>query len=410
MKPIKAYVQATLCLTNMATGCIDYEITAKNKLNSDYAAEIKNIVFSSPTPMTVYLSDYEQPAPENGLIFPMGHFLGYGKYAASSNSIHQGAWSPNISTLNKELNGYTQSTFVWDFKDEQAVGTIRSLFLYWDTFIAARYPALIPPAPITWKGSPRWSVENKLLDIVAKTDTTYTVADYYSKQIVSHTKENTLTLSGIARDVDNGHILIFDEPEQKLYEFASLDVDMVTPNIISAYPCTKANFGKGIVKNGNLFYISSNMDPLSTDATNPTGTELYLFQYAYETDSVPVHIDTISCAEVGITKFQSGDPCAFIDDYLIHHNAVSGNYPAPVLHIVGNTAKIGFTGVSYYASSINNMVQRPSPNRQLLMSGNHTANLVRIPPMSISHLLLPTPIVKDDQHRLAVSYTLSIQD
>jgi hypothetical protein len=42
-------------------------------------------------------------------------------------------------------------------------------------------------------------------------------------------------------------------------------------------------------------------------------------------------------------------------------------------------------------------------------STSAVTTLNRILPMAISHLLLPEPIVKDDQHRLSVSYTFSLQ-
>jgi len=410
MNKINAHGQATIRLTDTSTGRVKKKITAKNKLNADYAAEIKNSLFNPNVATTVLLSDYDQPAPGNGFIFPMGHFLGYGKYNSVSNSIHQGAWAANFAVMNKQENGLTYSTFSWDFTDAQAVGTLRSLFLYFDAATASRYPAMIPPAPVTWSGTPRWSVENKLMDTVAKTATSFAVSDFYTKQVATRAKMNTLTMSGIARDVDNGHIFIFDAPDKKLYEFESLDVDMTTPNVIAEYPCAKAFFGKGIIKGGNLFYLSGNADPLDAEAANPTGTELYLFRYAYKTDAVPVQIDTMTCAEAGMAKFQADAASAFIDDCLIHHNSVVGNYPAPVIRITGNTAKMGFTGVNYATSSLNNMIQRPSPNRQLLMAGNHTANIIKIPPMAVSYLLLPEPIVKDDKHRLSVSYTISIQD
>jgi len=410
MKPIKAYGQATVRLTDAKTGRVDKEITARNKINLDYAAEIKNSLFNPSSSLIVYLSDYDQPPVSNGFIFPMGKFLGLGKYNVTTMTDYQGCWSSLLSVVNKQEKGLTYSTFVWDFVDAQAVGTLRSLFLYWEGTVASRYPAIIPPANASWSGNPRWSVENKLLDVVGKTATSYTVTDFYTKQCANRVKMNTLTLSGIARDVDSGHIFIFDAADKKLYEFASLDVDMTAPNVIAEYPCTKAFFGKGLIKGGNLFYLSGNADPTNADAANPTGAELFVFQYPYKTDGVPVQIDKLSCIEAGIAKLQAADMCAFIDDYLIHHNAVSGNIPAPILKVVGNTVKAGFTGVSYTTTTANNLIQRPSPNRQILMAGLQTSSIVKIPPMAVSHLLLPTPIVKTDKQRLAVSYTISIQD
>jgi hypothetical protein len=408
MKPIQAYGRATVRLTD-AAGRVEKEITAKNTLNADYAAEIKNLLFNPNYLITVYLSDYEHPAPANGLIFPMGRFLGYGRHGQGSSNSYQGAWSPNLIEANKQEKGLTSNTFVWDFTAGQAVGTLRSLFLYNDAN-AMRYPSLMPPQPPSWRGMPRWSVENKLLDVVAKTATQYCVGDYYTKEAVMHTKMGTLTLSGIARDVDSGHIFIFDAADRKLYEFESLDVDMTAENVLSQYACSKAYFGKGLIKGNNLFYLSGNANPNDPAAANPTGETLYLFRHAFKTNGVPEKIDTLSGPPANIPNFLSGDTCAFIDDYLVHHHSATNNTPSPVLRIVRDTAKAGFTGVYYDKNSPNYMLQRMSPNRQILLAGQHNGSVNRMPPMAISHLLLPEPIVKDDQRRLSISYTLSIQD
>ena len=415
---LNAHGEATVRLINKNTGKVGHEVTAKNALNLDFAAAIKASIYTPTTNLTVFLSDYDQPAPANGLIFPMGKFLGNGKYNTTASGQHQGAWFAEESKLSIQQNGKTSSTFVWDFASAQAVGTLRSLFLYWNTNTTWA-PAVAVPTGISWKGTPRWFVENQLLDGVAKTATQYTVGDYYTKDSVLLNKSNTLTLSGIARDVDNGHIFIFDAADKKLYEFASLDVDMISANILAEYPCTKAFVGKGLIKGGNLFYLSGNANPTDPAAANPAGAELYLFRYAYKTDSVPVQIDTITCAEAGFTSFQSNDACAFLDDYVILHGITSPAGISPVLRVFGSTAKAGFCSFSSSSGSTNYVtIQRVSPNRQILLEAVSTtataapnSNAIsRTPPMAISHLLLPTPIVKDNQHRLTVSYTISIQD
>ena len=111
-----------------------------------------------------------------------------------------------------------------------------------------------------------------------------------------------------------------------------------------------------------------------------------------------------------MTTFTTADPCTFIDDYLIYYHATSAAANvAPVLRITGGGPRLGFTGVCL--NTTNQMVQRISPNRQVLVSGAGsvtTAN--QVPMMAVSHLLLPEPIIKDAEHTMTVSYTLSIQD
>jgi hypothetical protein len=409
MKPIQATGRATVRLTEKSTGRVVREITAKNTLNSDYAAEAKNNIFTASPPLSVFLSDYEQPAPTNGLIFPMGKFLGYGKYNTASSSQYQGTWATNFSKMNVQENGLTTSTLAWDFTEEQAVGTIRSLFLFLDGAIT-RYPALSTVGG-TWAGSPNWSVENKIMELAAKTATAYNVLDLHAKQLVSHAKVNTLTPSGIARDVDNGHIFIFDAAAKKLYEFASLDVDMTAASILHEYPCTGVYCGKGLIKGDNLFYLGTS-DPVSTSNATPGGASLYLYRYNYKTQSDSEMIDAISAAEIGAAQFISGNPCLFVDDALVYFQSTAGSGVCPVLRMVGNTPRIGFTGG--YSSASTQAIQRISPNKQVLVHGSVVSSssypINKIPPMAVSHLLLPEPIIKDAQHRLSVSYTISIQD
>jgi hypothetical protein len=361
----------------------------------------------------VFLSDYEQPAPENGTIFPIGKFLGYGKYGTVSTNQYQGTWAANFAQMNIQQNGMTASTLVWDFTDKQAVGTIRSLFLYLDTTVT-RYPAITVPIG-SWYGTGKWCIDNKVLDVTAKTVTSYSVADLYAKTMTLHTKVNTLTITGLARDVDSGHIFIFDSAAKKLYEFADIDTDLVTANILATYNCTTAYFGKGLIKNGKLFYLSGNTDPVNAAAVTPAGTLLNLFQYNIAAGGVPILLDTISSAEIGMTQFVSNDPCAFFEDTLVQFNAVTGSLMCcPVLRIVGDTARVGFTGAYSASSSATQVIQRVSPDKQFLVSGSvsnaSSYPINKIPPMAVSQLLLPEPIVKDDQHRLSVSYTISIQD
>jgi hypothetical protein len=413
MKPIQATGRATIRLTDKNTGRVTREITAKNTINADYAAEAKNTIFTGSAALSVFLSEYEQPAPENGIIFPMGKFLGYGKYGVASANAYQGTWAASFSQMNAQANGFTQNILVWDFTDEQAVGTIRSLFLYLDTTVV-RYPALTVP-PGTWYGTSKWCVENKVLDVAAKTATTYSVADLYAKTVAVHTKVNTLTITGLARDVDSGHIFIFDSAVKKLYEFADIDTDLITANILSTYNCAAAYFGKGLIKNGKLFYLSGNTDPANAAAVTPVGTTLNLFRYDIATDATPTLVDTISSAEIGMSQFMTNDPCAFFDDSLVQFNAVTGSLMCcPVLRIVGDTARLGFTGAYSASSTATQIIQRMSPNKQFLVSGSvlnaGSYPINKIPPSAISQLLLPEPIVKDNQHRLSVSYTISIQD
>jgi hypothetical protein len=268
MNKINASGQATLRLTNKQTGRVTREITAKNTLNADYAAEMKNNIFIASPPLNVYLSDYAQPAPANGLIFPMGNFLGYGKYGTVSTSPYQGTWSSNFAKMLDQKDGLTTSTLTWDFTDEQVVGTIRSLFLYLDTTLS-RLPS-VTTVPASWSGTPHWHVENKAIEVAPKANTTYNVLDLYTKQLVSHAKVNTLTLSGIARDVDSGHIFIFDTLTKKLHEFENEDSDFITANMLNTYNCTTAVFGKGLVKNGFLYFLGS-ADPLATANAMPSG-------------------------------------------------------------------------------------------------------------------------------------------
>jgi hypothetical protein len=386
------------------------EITAKNTINADYAGEMRNVLFAATPTLSILLSDYDQPAPANGLIFPMGHFLGFGKFLASGGSnVNQGTWSSNFAKVGVQENGLTSNTMVWDFAEDQAVGTIRSLFLYLDS-IATRYPTITPKST-AWGGTPKWSVENKVLDVVTKATTTYYVSDLYAKTHVSRAKVNTLTLTGIARDVDSGHIFIFDAVDKKLYEYAGIDTPFIAANILNTYNCTAAYPGKGLIKGDYLYYLAGASSPLSTTAVNPTGATLYLFKYAYKTDAAPELIDTLTSTQAGFSQFTSGDTCGFMDDCLVLFNAASGsNLACPILRMVGNTPRIGFTG-GY--SSTTSVVQRIAPSKQILCVGalgSATSPINKIPPMAVSHLLLPEPIVKDAEHRLSVTYTISTQD
>ena len=396
--------EATVRLTDKRTGKIAREITAHNKVNLDYIAEVKTNLFTPSTSLAVFLSDYDCPPPENGLIFPMGQICGRGKYNLAASGANGGDYSTLNSVINKQEKGLTTCLFSWDFGAAQAAGTIRSLFLYLDSTMT-RNPALTIPA-VTWKGTPRYSFENKLFDNAAKTATQYYVADYYTKEIVLHNKSNTLTVSGLARDVDTGHIFVYDAAAKKLYVYASIDTDMTPENILAEYPCTKAYVARGLVKGKYLYYLHSSTDPLAS--AQISGAVIYLYRYDYTTDAAPEVINSLSCVEAGMTSFVTAEPCAFIDDYLIYHHAVTmGGNVAPVLRVAGSAPKIGFTGV--YPNTGTQIVQRVSPNRQVLVSGP-IASAGQAPAMAVSHLLLPEPIVKDTQHTLSVNYTLSIQE
>jgi hypothetical protein len=137
-----------------------------------------------------------------------------------------------------------------------------------------------------------------------------------------------------------------------------------------------------------------------------------LWKYNIATGAVPTVIDTIDALTIGYAQFISGNPCLFVDDCLVYFQSVSGVGVCPVLRMVGETPKIGFVGG--YSSTTTQVIQRLSPNKQVLVSGSISNGssypINRIPPMALSHLLLPEPIIKDDQHRLSVSYTISIQD
>jgi hypothetical protein len=410
MNKINATGRATIRLTDKNTGRVTREITAKNTLNADYAAELKNTIFMPNAVLNVYLSDFDQPAPANGLIFPMGNFLGYGKYGAVSANPQQGTWAANFAKMLDQKDGLTSSTLVWDFTDEQAVGTIRSLFLYLDTNFV-RYPSVTVPGA-SWSSTPLWNVENKIIEVAAKTATAYNVLDLYTKQVVSHAKVNTLTLSGIARDVDTGHIFIFDAATKKLHEFESVDSDFTTANMLNTYNCTGAYFGKGLIKGDYLYYLAAGTDPLATANATQTGAALNLFRYGFKLGAVPEIIGSISAAEIGFTQFLGGTPGLFVDDALVYFQSTSGTGICPVLRMVGDTPKIGFTGG--YSATSNQVIQRILPDRSFLVCGSllngSSYPINKIPPMAVSHLLLPEPIIKDNAHRLSVSYTISIQD
>jgi len=404
---ISAEGKAIIMLRDSLTGKISNQVTVKNTVNLDYIAEMRNSIFGLSSALTLYLSDYDQPAPENGLIFPMGHFLGYGKYNTGSSGLYQGAWSATNAKLNEQLNGLTKDKFAWEFTATQAMGTLRSLFLFLDT-TATHYPSLYRPT-LTWKGTPRWCIENKVLEYVAKTATQYCVADYQGKTVDVREKSNTLTVSGIARDADTGHIFVYDSAVKKLYEYADVDTDFTSANVITEYPCTKAYVGSGLIRGDNLFYMSGNVDPVSSAAATPGGDQIYLFKYAYKDDDVPELIDTMTRVQASAYSFQADVPTAFIDDYLIKYNYSNANYRPPVLKICGDTAKMGFYANA--GSSSYTILQRVAAGKQLLLNGtssSETANTVL--QMGISHLLLPEPIVKDNQHSLSVTYTLTLQE
>ena len=404
---LTAHGEATVRLTDKAAGRVVREITAHNRLNADYAAEIKNNLFNPTNSLMVFLSDYDQPSPDNGLIFPMGRFLGFGRYNAGSSSAHQGVWFASNSQINKQENGLTVCTFAWEFTAQQAVGTLRSLFLYWDASIA-RYPALNTPA-VAWKGTPRCSFENKLYDTVGKTATDYFVADYITKEAAARKKANTLLVTGLAYDVDTGHIFVFDFDAKKIYEFADIDTDMTAANVLAEYPCTKAHFSRGLIKGGNLFFVTGNASPVNTSNSSYTAATVYLYRYPFKEDGAVELLDTMTCAEAGLSSFGYNLASAYMDDWLLHvYGSQTSGVVSPVIRIVGESARMGVTG--NYNSNPVQMAQRISPNKQVLLMGNAGVNINYMPPMAISHLLLPEPVVKDNTLGLSVSYTVSIQE
>jgi hypothetical protein len=407
MSKFNAHGKATVRLTDARTGKLSHEAVQENRLNLDYLAEIRSNVFSLSSALTVLLTDFAHPSPENGLILPMGKPLGCGKYNAGSTGTYQGAWSAPNALLNQQQNGLTQHRFAWEFTPTQVIGTLRSLYLYFDS-TGSHVPPLYRP-PVTWKGTPYWSIGSKQIDVVSKTVTQYYVVDYYSKEAVLHNKPNTLTMTGIARDVDTGHIFIYDGAVKKLYEYENEDTDFVPENVLAEYPCTQAYVGKGLVKGNHLYYASSNTDPLSSAAAAPTGASIYLFRYAYAEDSVPEIIETMTSAGLGGVSITSSSVCSFIDDYLIYYPQSNQSYKCPVMRIVGSEAKLGFSG--YYPYTSTTSLQRLSPDRQLLVSGRgENESLSYLIPMAISHLLLDEPIEKDSQHSLSIAYTLTLQE
>jgi hypothetical protein len=262
---------------------------------------------------------------------------------------------------------------------------------------------------LTYKGTPYWNIGSKLIDVVSKSATQYYVADYYTKEVALHDKPNTLTMSGIARDVDTGHVFIYDSGAKKLYEYESEDADFMPGNVLAEYPCTQAYVGRGLVKGDYIYYASSSTDPTSSSAAAPSGASIHLFRHAYKEDTVPELIETIAAAGTGASSITGGSPCAFIDDYLIYYAQSSSQYKCPVIRVVGETAKLGFSG--YYPYTATTSVMRLTEDTQLLISGkgeNETMNYLA--PMALSHLLLDEPIEKDNQHSLSVAYTLTIQE
>jgi hypothetical protein len=407
MKKIDAHGKATVRLTDARTGKISHEVTQHNALNLDYLAEIRSSVFSLSSALTVFLTDSEWESPENGLIFPMGKPLGFGKYNAGSAGTYQGAWSAPNALLNQQQNGLTQHRFAWEFTPTQAVGTLRSLYLYFDSY-SSHIPALQRP-PLTWKGTPYWSVGNKQIDVAAKTAVQYYVADYYTKEASLKSKPNTLTMTGIARDVDTGHIFIYDNAVKKLYEYESEDTDFMPENVIAEHPCTAAYVGKGLISGQYLYFISSSTDPLSSASAAPSGATIYLFRYSFAENTAPEIIDTMNLAGLGGTSFTASQSCAFVDDWLIYQPQSSQTYKTPVLRIADGEGKMGFTG--YYPSTSIIALQRLSQSKQLMLAGTgDVSSLSYLPPMAISHLLLDEPIEKDNQHSLSIAYTLSIQE
>jgi hypothetical protein len=204
-------------------------------------------------------------------------------------------------------------------------------------------------------------------------------------------------------------VFIYDSGAKKLYEYESEDADFMPDNVLAEYPCISAYVGRGLVKGDHVYFASSSTDPASSSAAAPSGANIYLFKYAYKEDTAPELIETIAAAGSGSTTFQGGSPCAFIDDYLIYYPANSTSYKCPVIRIVGETAKLGFSG--YYPYNATTSVMRLTEETQLLISGkgeNETMNYLA--PMALSHLLLDEPIEKDSEHSLSVAYTLTIQE
>jgi hypothetical protein len=364
-------------------------------------------VFGLSSALTVFLTDFAHLSPENGLIIPMGNPLGFGKYNTGSSGSYQGAWSAPNALLNQQAEGLTTHRFAWEFTPTQAVGTLRSLYLFFDSA-----PSHVPPVrrpQLTYKGTPYWNVGTKLIDVVSKSATQYYVADYHTKEAVLHEKPNTLTMTGIARDVDSGHIFIYDGAAKKLCEYGNEDTDFMPSNILAEYPCTAAYVGKGLVKGDWLYFASGSTDPASSAAASPSGASIHLFRYAYKEDAAPEVIETIAAAGTGASSITSGSPCAFIDDCLIYWAQSNNQYKCPVVRVVGDEAHLGFSG--YYPYTSTTSVMRLTPTTQLIISGkgeNDTMNYLA--PMAISHLLLDEPIVKDSQHSLTVSYTLTLQE
>ena len=266
--------------------------------------------------------------------------------------------------------------------------------------------------PITvWKGLPRCSFESVLYDNVAKTTTEYYVGDMYTKTVSLRTKANTILTSGLAYDLDTGHLYVFDADAKKLYKFASINVELTTANILAEYPCTKAYFSRGFIRNGNLFYVSSSNNPATTtNVSSFTGTTVYLYKYAFATDSVPDLADTMTCAEMGYSGFGYNLTATYMDDFLVLGYQSSGSgYCSLVMRFVGNNVRLGITGASAVTTSL--IQQRPSKNKQLIITGSPTTvSYNQIQPMAISHLLMPVPFVKDNAHGMSVSYTISIQE
>jgi hypothetical protein len=407
MNRIDAHGEAVVRLFNAHTGKLVHEAVQRNSLNLDYLSEVRSSVFGLSSALTVYLTDFGYPSPENGLIIPMGNPLGNGKYNTGSSGFYQGAWSAANALLNQQQDGLTTHRFAWEFTPSQVVGTLRSLYLFFDSY-GSHVPSIRRPA-ITYKGTPYWSIGSKLIDVVSKTATQYYVADYYTKEAVLHSKQNTLTMTGIARDIDTGHIFIYDGSAKKLYEYESEDTDFVADNVLAEYPCTQAYVGKGLVRGDYVYFASGSADPVSSSAAAPSGANIYLFRHAYKQDSTPELIETIAAAGTGASSITSASPCAFIDDYLIYYAVTSNQYKCPVIRIVGETAKLGFSG--YYPYSSTTSVMRLTPDTQLLISGKgENETMGYLAPMALSHLLLDEPIEKDDQHSLSVAYTLTIQE
>jgi hypothetical protein len=389
------------------TGKVTHERTQENALNTGYLADVRASVFGLSSALTLLLTDFAHPSPENGLIIPMGNPLGIGKYGAGSAGTYQGAWSAPNALLSQQAEGLTTHRFAWEFTPTQATGTLRSLFLYYDNS-SSHVPSLKRP-PVTWKGTPQWSVGSKAIDVAPKTATQYYVVDYYAKTATLHEKPNTLTMTGIAREPATGHAFIYDYAAKKLCEFADEDTDFTAENALAEYPCTAAYVGKGLVAGDLLYYMSGSTDPLSSAAGSPSGAAINLFKFAYKDDTAPELAETITAAGLGVSTIQGSSNAAFIDDYLISLPQSSQSYKCPAMRVVGEEVKLGFSG--YYPSTSTTLGIRPTPDRQILLSGKGSdESLSSVIPMAISHLLLDEPIVKDAQHSLSVSYTLTLQE